>query len=336
MNPTHANPSRRSTPLGFTLIELLVGIAIIALLIGILLPALGAARQSAKDMLCKSNMRQLTTATMLYADDYKGRFPTNIGGPHVIDPENGKRNLVWHDINRIGQYLPQEDFRNVAYTNVENPTIGGTVVRCPNHPEGGRSYTMNYWASSAGEYTENQHLGTINALKPGSERGEPSYQMGQSFNNDVSRASSVMLFTEGWAPFKSELEDHTGETTWFTEATAGRESLPGERFGGGDGAVRTPSWRNIGTWAAADPGSPEMRSGTTEAPKSYIPYYRHPKRSEDLFGLIGGADLAFVDGHVEHYDVKDLVNLSTGRSTYKVLWSPTDEKVERRELGPED
>jgi prepilin-type N-terminal cleavage/methylation domain-containing protein len=61
----------------FTLIELLVVIAIIAILAALLLPALAKAKERAKRASCLNNIKQLTLATVMYADDNDGSFPND-------------------------------------------------------------------------------------------------------------------------------------------------------------------------------------------------------------------------------------------------------------------
>lgn len=65
-----SRPSR-----AFTLIELLVVIAIIAILAAMLLPVLAKAKERARRTTCMNNIKQVSLATIMMADDNDGTFP---------------------------------------------------------------------------------------------------------------------------------------------------------------------------------------------------------------------------------------------------------------------
>ncbi len=105
--------SRRSA---FTLIELLVVIAIVAILVALLMPVFVQARHSAMQSAAIQTMRQLGLATVMYSDNYEGRFPPSSN--YGADPSSPE--CTWHGLL-------------VGYTRSENvfraPTTDGKFVK---------------------------------------------------------------------------------------------------------------------------------------------------------------------------------------------------------------
>jgi prepilin-type N-terminal cleavage/methylation domain-containing protein len=81
----------------FTLIELLVVISIIAILMAILMPALGRARESARRVLCSSNLRQIYITMGLYAADNNDKITDPRGRiAHAgVKPDYGNPAVSW-------------------------------------------------------------------------------------------------------------------------------------------------------------------------------------------------------------------------------------------------
>lgn len=74
-SPRAASSSRLARRGAFSLVELLVVIAIIGLLLFLLLPAVQSARESARSISCRNNLRQMALGLTLY-EEQMGHYPT--------------------------------------------------------------------------------------------------------------------------------------------------------------------------------------------------------------------------------------------------------------------
>jgi prepilin-type N-terminal cleavage/methylation domain-containing protein len=74
---------------GFTLIELLVVIAILVILAGLLFPVFAHVRESARQSVCRSQLRQIGMALGMYGMDYSG-IPLRLSGLYPAYVSDGR------------------------------------------------------------------------------------------------------------------------------------------------------------------------------------------------------------------------------------------------------
>ncbi len=134
---TTVKKSRRA----FTLIELLVVIAIIAVLIGLLLPAVQQAREAARRMSCKNNLKQIVLALHNFYDVHKA-FP--VGSPSKkcdCCPQIPAWQYRWSPLAMLTPYMDQ--FNVYDGLNLDVPLYG---------------HTGHYWGPGSGVHPDNKEM----------------------------------------------------------------------------------------------------------------------------------------------------------------------------------
>ena len=238
---------------GFTLLELLVTVSIIAILAGLLLPALASARAKARAIQCVHNLRQLSTACLLYASDAEDAFPYNMGTDEIRRVVAQGRYDNWTSSIMSWELDADNTNKFLLTRGGIGPELSGTaaVYKCPNdlvvsdlQAQHGitarvRSYSMNAMVGNAGQYSRGGH--NVN---------NPDYK--QFFRTgEIPRPADIFVFIE-------EHPDSIGDG-YFLNRVEEREwtDLPASYHNGAanltfaDGHVETHTWREAATRPAA-------------------------------------------------------------------------------------
>ena len=129
----------------FTLVELLVVIAIIGLLISLLLPAVQAARESARRTQCSNNLKQNVLAVLLYHDTHRELPPANL-------PSTWPTQVTWFGEVNYSSNVVDTTNGLLAPFMEHNPQVNhcpswfGMLEPLYNRATGGYGYNMNLGA----------------------------------------------------------------------------------------------------------------------------------------------------------------------------------------------
>ncbi len=175
----------------FTLIELLVVITIISILAAMLLPALKRAKESAKSVICMSNLKQIYIAFAAYSTDWDDYIPTHAA--------TGSANNWCYCLGKSKYLGSSEVFGSQS-------KLRWKVLRCPSeepskHPLVAKSYyDYDYVGTS---YVYNWTCGGYNGPALGAFR--PGFSKGPESNGPQSWGARTS--DRGEAPFVMDCQD---------------------------------------------------------------------------------------------------------------------------------
>jgi len=211
----------RSRNSGFTLIELLVVIAIIGILVALLLPAVQSAREAARRVQCKNNLKQMGVALLNYHDTFRS-FPSGYINPRFATVAAGANHESWGWLALTLPFLEQQALHDqLGVTN--QPLYQGFATGGPAFKELVQTTIPSFVCPSDTEYNKpgNVHqnrnfddgVGVVAAGIPTPVRPGLSNYIGVSGHRDVvQRASNSGIFFGDSAISMADITDGTSHT----------------------------------------------------------------------------------------------------------------------------
>ncbi len=143
---------------GFSLLDVLVSISIIAVLIGLLLPAISKVNETARRVVCQSNIRQIGLGVIMYADDNDGQLPLSqfvaMNNPNRADTKQNMDTVRIADPEVEGRY-----WDGLGALFIQDYLPAPKVFYCPSH-HGDNAYRVyaDSWNEGTTEIVCNYHF----------------------------------------------------------------------------------------------------------------------------------------------------------------------------------
>lgn len=202
----------------FTLIEMLVVIGIVTMLVSILLPSLSSAREQARGVVCRSNIRQILLANEYYRQEYRGVY--------CLGASDFLANLHrWHG----GRDHPSQPFDSTRGPLV--PYLGpeGLIRHCPRFPAKQIAIETGGFERGNGGYGYNNDFVGVQVTEYPSGAYVVSNDRAGALASRIQRPPETIMFTD--AAFAADgLIEYSFAESRFHPQYAGSRAVPSIHF----------------------------------------------------------------------------------------------------------